>query len=156
VVDAGKAGIDSQRMSAECALCKSVLETPVVRELRFWRIAINRNQDLLGKTIICLERHEESVAALTSEEWLELHEAVSWTTQRLQAAFSPDHFNYAFLMNLDHHVHLHVIPRYLGTRRLAGEEFTDSAYPDAFQRAPTANEISPPAVIAAVAAALGA
>jgi diadenosine tetraphosphate (Ap4A) HIT family hydrolase len=59
-------------------------------------------------------------------------------------------------MNLGHHVHRHVIPRYLGTRRLAGEEFTDAAYPDAFQRAPTADEISAARRHRGVATALGA
>ena len=47
----------------------------------------------------------------------------------LLTAFQPDHFNYAFLQNQDRHVHCHVIPRYAGTRRFAGMEFTDPDYP---------------------------
>jgi len=138
-------------MTSHCALCATELQTPVVRESRFWRTAVNRNQDLLGKMIICLLRHEESVTALTTDEWKELHEEVRWTTNRLQQAFAPDHFNYAFLMNMDHHVHLHVIPRYVGTRTLEGAEFSDPAYPGVYQALPRADEISGSEVLVAVA-----
>lgn len=51
-------------------------------------------------------------------------------TEVLVAAFQPDHFNYAFLQNQDHHVHLHVIPRYATSRTFAGLVFTDPDYPD--------------------------
>ena len=38
--------------------------------------------------------------------------------------------NYAFLQNLDRHVHLHVIPRYAAPREFEGERFEDRAWPD--------------------------
>ena len=107
----------------QCALCRPVLLTPIVRESAHWRIAINRNQNLLGKLFIALRRHEESVAGLTPDEWSELREQLRWTIDRLQDAFRPDHFNCAFLQNQDRHVHLHVIPRYASARTLAGREF---------------------------------
>ncbi|MFL5916279.1 MAG: hypothetical protein ACJ752_11695 [Gaiellaceae bacterium] len=52
--------------SDECALCRPQLLTPVVRESTHWDIAINRNQNLLGKLFVALRRHEESVTELTS------------------------------------------------------------------------------------------
>ena len=112
-----------------CALCEARLQTPVIRETDCWRIALNRNQNLLGKTMIVLSRHEEAVTALSPREWRELHAEVVWLTHRLEAAFSPDHFNHAFLQNADRHVHLHVIPRYAERRRFDGDEFTDPDYP---------------------------
>ena len=48
-----------------------------------------------------LKHHEEQVANLSEQEWQELHVRVQRTTERLQRAFAPDHFNYAFLQNLD-------------------------------------------------------
>ena len=45
---------------------------------------------------------------------------------KLTSCFQPDHFNYAFLMNKDAHVHLHIIPRYRGQRAFAGVEFQDN------------------------------
>jgi diadenosine tetraphosphate (Ap4A) HIT family hydrolase len=115
--------------SSECVLCRVRLETPVVRESEFWRIALNRNQNLLGKAILVLHRHIEDVTLLSPEEWMDLHAEVRWTTDRLRRAFSPDHFNYAFLQNVDRHVHLHVIPRYVGSREVVGVPFSDPDYP---------------------------
>jgi diadenosine tetraphosphate (Ap4A) HIT family hydrolase len=140
-------------VSEECFLCQARLE-PVLRESRLWVTVINRNQDLLGKTFIALRRHEENVTRLTLEEWTELWEEVHWVTKRVQHAFMPDHFNYSFLMNQDRHVHLHVIPRYIGTRELAGTAFTDREYPDAYRAPANTAGIASPGVIAAVEAAL--
>jgi diadenosine tetraphosphate (Ap4A) HIT family hydrolase len=136
-----------------CALCAPVLETPVLRVSRRWRVALNRNQNLLGKTIVVLRRHEEALTRLSSEEWSELHAELAWVTERLLAAFAPDHFNYAFLQNQDRHVHLHVIPRYASARTVAEAVFEDDAYPDHY--VPGEERRLDPALIGTVAAALG-
>jgi diadenosine tetraphosphate (Ap4A) HIT family hydrolase len=117
----------------DCALCRSELETPVIRQTVHWRTAINRNQNLLGKTMIVLRRHEEAVTALSPQEWADLQDEVVWVTERLRGLFSPDHFNYAFLQNADRHTHLHVVPRYEQPRRFAGLEFNDPDYPDHYR-----------------------
>ena len=135
-------------------LCRPRLETPILRESSLWRIAVNRNQDLLGKCIIVLRRHEEAVVRLTREEWSELQGEIGWITERLRAAFEPDHFNYAFLQNVDRHVHLHVVPRYVEARTLAGRRFDDSDFPDSYRAPASDSETSSPDVIAAVEAAL--
>jgi diadenosine tetraphosphate (Ap4A) HIT family hydrolase len=141
-------------MDQDCFLCQARFETPVIRASPLWVTFINRNQNLLGKTVIALRRHEEEVVGLTLQEWAELRDDVRWVTKRIRQAFAPDHFNYSFLMNLDAHVHLHVIPRYVGTRRLAGVEFTDPDFPDRYRASPTAAEVTSRAVIDAVEAAL--
>lgn len=138
--------------SDECVLCRPVLLTPIVRESTCWRIAINRNQNLLGKVLIALRRHEESVAELTPTEWSELRDELRWATGRLAAAFRPDHLNYAFLQNQDRHVHLHVIPRYAGPRTCGGTEFRDPDWPHHYR--PGVEYIAPRDVITAIAAAL--
>jgi diadenosine tetraphosphate (Ap4A) HIT family hydrolase len=134
-------------------LCRPTLETPVLREARFWRAALNRNQNLLGKTIIVLRRHEEAVTALSAEEWAELQGEVAWVVARLEGAFSPDHVNYAFLQNQDRHVHLHVIPRYRGRRRCGGVEFVDPDYPNHY-RVPGSDRRVDAAVLRAIQQAL--
>lgn len=134
-------------------MCRPVLLTPIVRESAHWRIAINRNQNLLGKLLIALRRHEESVAELVPEEWSELRDELRWAIARLSSAFRPDHFNCAFLQNQDRHVHLHVIPRYASTRTFAGREFADPDWPDHYR--PGVEYIAPPDVIAAIAEAVG-
>jgi diadenosine tetraphosphate (Ap4A) HIT family hydrolase len=141
-------------MDQDCFLCEARFETPVLRRSPLWVTFINRNQDVLGKTIVALRRHEENVAALTLQEWTELRDEIRWVTKRVQQAFAPDHFNYAFLMNRDPHVHLHVIPRYVGTRELAGVEFADPDYPDRYHAPPAPNEVASRDVIDALEAAL--
>jgi diadenosine tetraphosphate (Ap4A) HIT family hydrolase len=138
----------------DCFLCQGRFETPVLRASPLWVTLINRNQNLLGKTVIGLRRHEEDVAGVTPQEWAELRDEVRWVTKRVQQAFAPDHFNYAFLMNLDPHVHLHVIPRYIGTREFAGVEFTDPDYPDRYRAPPAPTEATSREVIDAIEAAL--
>jgi diadenosine tetraphosphate (Ap4A) HIT family hydrolase len=136
----------------DCALCRPVLLTPIVRESAHWRIAINRNQNLLGKLLVALRRHEESVAVLTAAEWSELRGELRWAIERLGGAFRPDHFNCSFLQNQDRHVHLHVIPRYASTRTFAGREFADPDWPNHYSLG--VEYLAPPEVVAAIADAL--
>jgi diadenosine tetraphosphate (Ap4A) HIT family hydrolase len=143
----------TDQRSADCVLCRRPVDWPVVRESERWLTVVNRNQNLLGKTFIVLRRHEDDVVALTSDEWSDLHEEVRWVTERVKAAFAPDHFNYAFLMNLDRHVHLHVIPRYVGAREFSGLHFGDREYPDSYRPTP-ASELASQDLIAAIADAL--
>ena len=116
------------RNGRPCSLCDPALG-PVVHESVHWRLVLNRNQDLLGKCFLAARRHVEAVPELTFEEWRDLHGQMRARTEALRVAFAPEHFNYVFLQNQDRHVHLHVIPRYAGERRFAGQAFGDPGYP---------------------------
>ncbi len=111
-----------------CALCRVDLG-PVIADSTYWRLILNRNQDLLGKCFLVLRRHLEAVPMLSADEWSDLHRQIQSASEMLTRAFRPDHFNYAFLQNQDRHVHLHIIPRYAGSRTFEGMEFADRAYP---------------------------
>ncbi len=113
---------------SDCPLCSATL-APQIAVSPFWRLILNRNQNLLGKCFLVLRRHDEAVPNLTADEWLDLHWMLSAATSALQGAFQPDHFNYAFLQNQDRHVHLHIIPRYAAPRTFAGLTFDDPDYP---------------------------
>jgi len=139
-------------MTTGCSLCGSSL-TPVLDETGFWQVWLNYNQNLLGKLVIVLKRHEEQVAKLSAAEWLELHAHVQRTTEQLRSAFAPDHFNYAFLQNQDRHVHLHVIPRYAAPREVSGIVFDDPDYPDHYAVPGRERRVSP-AVLDALAEVL--
>ena len=108
-----------------------------------WRVVLNRNQDLLGKTMIVLKRHVERVPDVTPAEWAELLDQLREVTDRLAGAFEPDHFNYAFLMNVDRHVHLHVIPRYVESRVVAGARWDDPDYPDRYTEPTVERRLEP-------------
>ena len=136
-------------MTTDCSLCGSSL-TPVLDETALWQVRLNYNQNLLGKLVIVLKRHEEQVARLSAAEWVELHAQVQRSTERLRSAFAPHHFNYALLQNQDRHVHLHVIPRYAAPREVSGVVFDDPDYPDHYA-VPGRERRVPAAVLAALA-----
>jgi hypothetical protein len=51
----------------------------VVERGELWTVGVNRNQNLLGKSLIVLNRPEVSVVGLTVQEWLDLHrQMVVW------------------------------------------------------------------------------
>jgi diadenosine tetraphosphate (Ap4A) HIT family hydrolase len=111
-----------------CGLCRADLG-PVLRESEHWRLVLNRNQNLLGKSLLALRRHCESVTELTDDEWAALRRELAAASRLLTAALAPDHFNYAFLQNVDRHVHLHLIPRYASPREFGGRVFVDEDVP---------------------------
>jgi len=104
----------------------------IIHEGPLWTIAVNRNQNLLGKTMLVLNRPCTSVVEVTSEEWMVLHDRLRVLVPTLTALFRPDQFNLAFLMNQDAHVHLHIIPRYAAFREWNGHRFDDSHWGTAF------------------------
>jgi diadenosine tetraphosphate (Ap4A) HIT family hydrolase len=112
----------------DCPLCSPDL-APVIFESSHWRLVLNRNQDLLGKCFLVSKRHIESLIHLSTSEWNDLHEQATLATKLLEDTFLPDHFNYSFLQNLDRHVHMHIIPRYVGQRVFVRDVFKDEGYP---------------------------
>jgi diadenosine tetraphosphate (Ap4A) HIT family hydrolase len=93
-----------------------------------WSLYLNDNQNLLGKVMLVLNRHCESVLELTPDEWMQLRTEVRDAELGLDRLFRPDRYNLMFLMNLDRHVHLHIVPRYTTARTYAGEDFLDRDY----------------------------
>ena len=86
---------------------------------------INRDQRLLGKSMLVLNRHSEDVTGLTDDEWLSLHQDLVAIKRALDELLQPDHYNLLFLMNVDHHVHLHIWPRYRSRRTWQGMDYED-------------------------------
>jgi diadenosine tetraphosphate (Ap4A) HIT family hydrolase len=82
----------------------------------------------LGKVFLLLQRHETDVTRLTDLEQQELWHVMTTTKKALSSHFAPDHFSFAFLMSIDPHVHLHVVPRYATPRTFAGQEFVDGQF----------------------------
>jgi diadenosine tetraphosphate (Ap4A) HIT family hydrolase len=97
-----------------------------------WTLAVNRNQSLLGKTMLVANRPVTSVAALDPAEWVDLHRQIGCVTTALDHLFRPDQVNHAFLMNADAQVHLHVVPRYRRERTWNGHTFTDPHFGELF------------------------
>jgi diadenosine tetraphosphate (Ap4A) HIT family hydrolase len=90
-----------------------------------WTIALNRNQNLVGKTMLVLGRPCNSVTELREVEWSDLHRQLRRACTAIDLLFAPDLYNHAFLMNEDRQVHLHIVPRYKTARMWEGEKFED-------------------------------
>ena len=110
----------------------SLAPSSLVEETPFWTIAVNRNQCLLGKLILVARREVLRVDQLTNEEWSSLHVQIGRMRGALDESFSPDQINYAFLMNQDAQVHLHVVPRYRSARQWNGLVFEDPCFGQVF------------------------
>lgn len=123
-----------------------------------WTLFLNRDQNLLGRCYLRLNRPEIDALALTLDELSELWRFAARVRNALSAQWEPDHFNYAFLMNVDHQVHFHVIPRYKARREFAGGSFADPTFGGHYTVAPdrTLDEAAYDAVIAALRSRLGA
>jgi diadenosine tetraphosphate (Ap4A) HIT family hydrolase len=113
--------------------CKLAPES-VIEERPSWTLAVNRNQDLLGKTMLVLRRRCEAVIDIAPDEWALLREELRRLVPALDRLFHPDQFNFAFLMNVDRQVHLHVVPRYASSRRWHARTFTDQHWDTTFGR----------------------
>jgi diadenosine tetraphosphate (Ap4A) HIT family hydrolase len=99
-----------------------------------WTIAVNLNQNLLGKALVILNRQCQSVTDLTIAEWTDLHAQLRRLRVALDVLFEPDQYNDAFLMNLDRQVHLHVVPRYQAIRTWFDQQFDDPHWGELFGR----------------------
>ena len=65
----------------------------IVGEGERWTIALNRKQNLLGKTMLVLHRRCLAVAELHADEWASLHPELSRVAHALSALYQPDQFN---------------------------------------------------------------
>ena len=151
-------GIPHRRLggwaSEDLAVTLSLLPESVIEERPSWTLAVNRNQHLLGKTMLVLRRYCTAVIDIAPDEWALLRGELRRVVPALDGLFRPDQFNFAFLMNLDAHVHLHVVPRYRSSRRWHDRTFTDAvgravrpgATAAALGRAPAACRRDPSAV----------
>ena len=108
----------------DCALCAPLADDEVWTS-EHWRVIVNHNQNTLGKCFVALKRHDEDICNLTDAEVADLWVSIRNTRDVLTARFRPDRFNYAFLMNQDRQVHLHIVPRYLEPRSWEGDSFSD-------------------------------
>ena len=112
----------------------SLLPESVIEQRPSWTLAVNRNQDLLGTTMLVLRRHCTAVIDIAPDEWVALRCELRRLVPALDRLFDPDQFNIAFLMNLEAQVHLHVVPRYASTRRWHDRTFIDEHWGEACGR----------------------
>ena len=106
-----------------CKLCH--IDSGVIERGEYWTLVLNENQTLLGRCYFTLNRHETDFTSLAVAEQFALFEGLKRMKQALDTLFSPGHYNYVSLNNVEPHVHAHIIPRYAAWREFAGHRFSD-------------------------------
>ena len=123
----------------------------VLRDGPVWRVVLNKNQNLLGKTMLVLRRDATDVLEVTPEEWVAFTSELRRVRAAVDQLFHPDQWNHAFLMNADPQVHCHVVPRYASPRQWAGLTFTDPHFGELFGHE---QRVLPPAQLGPLRAAI--
>ena len=106
----------------------------LVKDYRYWHVAVHPDQGYLGRCVIwCKRENALDLADATLDEQKELFEILYALREATKKLFQPDWFNYAFLGNETRHLHGHFIPRYSSPRQFGGRAFTDERWGHNYQ-----------------------
>jgi diadenosine tetraphosphate (Ap4A) HIT family hydrolase len=101
----------------------------LLRDYVHWVLLVRPAQVTAGSLILAAKGDATAYGQLPEAAFTEQGQAVADLELILRTAVKPDKLNYLMLMMVDPHVHFHVIPRYQGTRSIAGLELTDHGWP---------------------------
>ena len=59
-----------------------------------WTVFLSRHQLYLGRSVVGLKRHAESISDLTTAEWLDLHELIRHVESTYRTALGATMFNW--------------------------------------------------------------
>lgn len=92
-----------------------------VAHLGMSELRLSREQTYKGYCILVFTgRHVTGLEQLTKEEHATFMADMKKAGDAIYKAVSPDHMNYASLGNVVPHLHVHIIPRYIGDDRWGG------------------------------------
>lgn len=100
-----------------------------IYESEHWVWSLRPHQPTLGSGVLSLKRPAESMAAVTHDEYKNLHDIISVIENSLFDLFSYSKMNYLVLMMFDGFVHFHVIPRYESPVHFSDKEWHDKTWP---------------------------
>ena len=101
----------------------------LLHEYEHWVVLLRPKQVTVGSLVLACKEDAERVSDVSAEAFAEMKVVTTDVETALQKAFSYDKINYLLLMMVDKQVHFHVLPRYAEVRQVAGEAFTDAAWP---------------------------
>jgi diadenosine tetraphosphate (Ap4A) HIT family hydrolase len=99
-------------------------EPTFIRRMPVSVAALSYDQAWPGRSVVILRDHETDLNYFMKTKlmlYIAFMEDVSAVADAIGAACGPDHMNYAFYMNQNSHLHVHLIPRY----RAEGAAFAD-------------------------------
>ena len=101
----------------------------LLREYRHWVLLLRPAQVTAGSMILAAKSDATAYGDLPEAAFTEQAQAVADVERLLKNTINPDKINYLMLMMADPHVHFHIIPRYQGSRSIAGLALTDHGWP---------------------------
>lgn len=101
----------------------------LIAEWDHWVLLLRPAQPTLGSCVLAAKSDAEAFADLPAAAFAELSVVTRVIETMLKAAVGYQKINYLMLMMVDVHVHFHVIPRYDGSRTLAGIAVDDAGWP---------------------------
>lgn len=90
-----------------------------------WVVEVSFSQHTLGCCIIFARRKILKITECSNEELLALRDVMEELEATLTKLFSPIRFNYFQMGNALHHLHFHVVPRYVTVKEYAGKYWKD-------------------------------
>lgn len=97
-------------------------EPTFIKRLPVTVAALSYDQTYRGRSVVVLRDHVIDMNAMLKDKlllYLAFMEDVSTTVDAIEKVCVPDRINYAVYMNLNEHLHMHLIPRY----RSEGDQF---------------------------------
>jgi diadenosine tetraphosphate (Ap4A) HIT family hydrolase len=100
-----------------------------IAELEHWAVMLRPQQCTLGALVLACKQPVTAFGDVDPAGHAELGVAVKAIEAMLGAAIGYDKINYLMLMMVDPDVHFHVLPRYQGSRAIAGLDLADAGWP---------------------------
>lgn len=101
----------------------------LIAEFDHWVVLLRPAQPTLGSLILAAKSDATAFGDLPVEAHAELKTVIATIEAALRDAVDYAKINYLMLMMVDPNVHFHVIPRYEGTRSVAGVTVPDAGWP---------------------------
>lgn len=124
--DQGKKSL-SERIPCGCFDRFKDQDTDFMFDFGPWILALNHQQNFLGRTLCILKEHVVGLEELDPHELVLFLSAFRHWKAAMDSAFGPDKYNIALLGNEEHvhggHLHWHFVPRYRRPVEFAGETF---------------------------------
>lgn len=129
-----------------CNMCN--LKTGIIIETKYWRAILNQYQSYLGRVVVILKEHKQSLSEVSSDEAVDFFYINRILETAIKQAFNAEMFNTtcmtnnAFARGVEPHVHFHIRPRYSHPIIFDGQTFVDKEFGKHYDR--TNRDIPPP------------
>jgi diadenosine tetraphosphate (Ap4A) HIT family hydrolase len=100
-------------------------ENNTIKEYKYWKLLIRKNQAFLGACVAITKEHHDFLSELSEKEMAEYNEVVKDAEKALKKLWNFDGIHHLLLMMKDKHTHFHILPRYIETKEFAGLKWED-------------------------------